>query len=561
MELKQFVQPLRKWWWLLLASTLVAGLASFFVVLQQPGQYLARTTLMIGQAIDDPNPSGTEFWLTQQLAQTYAEIAKRTPVRNSAMRALNLTWLPEYTVRAVPETQLIEIAVTDSSPERAAAVANELANQLTFQSPTGPQQGDQTRLEFINAQLDNLQAEIVETESQIETGRAELANAVGARQIADLQSQIAALQNKHISLTTNYSNLLDNTRQGAINTLTIIEPAAAPTQPVGPNQALTVLLAALIGLSLAAGAAFLLEYLDDRVGSADEVRRLVQIATLASFARIDSDEGDLPTVSQPRSPISEAFRGLRTGIQFSTIDNPNPERARLLVSSSNPSEGKSLTVANLAVVMAQAGRSVLVLDADLRRPAQHRLFNVSQSRGLTNFLLNFNLGEPAAVTLAALGRNIQPTSIEGLHVLPSGPIPPNPSELLGSAKMEAALETLAAEYDYVIVDSPPVLAVTDAAVLSRRVDGVVLIVDVATTRRGQLKQAVEHLRAGNARLLGAVLNKLDPRAQVGYGYYGTQNTYYQEPLEGEQAGQAANGKGNGRIRRRAVRGAAPEAGN
>ena len=557
MELKDYIAPLRKWWWLIVAAGIVAGLASFYAASQQPEQFRARTTLMIGRAIDNPNPSGTEFWLTQQLAQTYAEIASREPVRDATKDALGMTWLPEYSVRAVPDTQLIEIGVTDTDANRSEAVANELSRQLILQSPTDVQLGEQSRQEFISNQLDSLEENITATEQEIASLQEELAAVFSARQIADTQAQISALQAKLNSLQSNYANLLANTRQGAINTLNIIEPATV--SKVGLNQWTTVLVATAIGVSLAIGAAYLLEFLDDTISTQEEIERLVELPTLAGIARIEGDENNekLVAFSQPRSPISEAYRVLRTGIQFSSVDNP--DRAVLMTTSASPSEGKSLTVANLAIVMAQAGHKVLVVDADLRRPVQHKLFGLNANQGITSFMLEYNLGGSDAEMKDALSRVIQPTLVDGLFVLPSGTIPPNPSELLGSAKMAETLETLAAEYDYVLIDSPPVLAVTDAVVLSMRSDGVILVADAGTTRRGQLKQAVEQLQSSNAQLLGVVLNRLTPKSDGYYTYYYYRQSYYIDDSSGNGKEKSSkNGRRNGRWRRKRTKEAAQE---
>ena len=318
MELTEYLNPLRKWWWLLVAATIIALVASFIATGQQPDFYRARATLMIGRAIENPNPTGTEFWLTQQLAQTYAEIASREPVRTATMESLGLTWLPEIAVRALPDTQLIEISTSDTSPVRAQAVTNELARQLILQSPTSPEQEEQSRQTFVSTQLDGLENRITETETELNGRQEELTAAFSARQIADLQNQISALQTKLTTMQSNYANLLSNTRQGAINSLTIIEPASLPTTTIGPNTWTTVLIAGAIGFTLAAGAAYLLEYLDDSITSPDQVTQVTGLPALAGIARIsDHDEdGKLIAISHPRSPTTEAYRVLRTGIQF-----------------------------------------------------------------------------------------------------------------------------------------------------------------------------------------------------------------------------------------------------
>lgn len=525
MDLKSYLLPLQRWWWLILIATIVAAIAGFFGVWQQPAIYTSRTTLMIGQAIANPNPSGAEFYLSQQLGQTYADIALREPVRQAAMQSLELNALPNYTTQVVPNTQLIEIVVTDQSPARAQAVANELANQLILLSPTGSGQEDQERQLFISQQLDDLERQIQQTQQDIQTKQTELGDLSGARQIADLQGQIATLQNKLATLQNNYASLLANSQAGAINTLTIIEPARMPTVPIGPNKPLVVATAAALGLLLAVGTAYLLEYLDDTVKTAEDVRRVVDLPALAGIAYIKSSSQNrfLIANQQPRAPVVEAFRALRTSIQFSSVEKPI---RTLLVTSANPNEGKSLTAANLGTVMAQAGNRVLLIDSDLRRPVQHEVFALNREEGLTNLLLEWNINGDPAATEALFQRTLQPTLEHGLWLLSSGAIPPNPSELLGSNRLKQILDLLQGRFDFVIIDSPPIRPVTDAVVLSTKVDGVLLVADAGTTRRSHLFQATQQLRELNARLIGISLNRLRPGSDSYAYYYYPNNTYH-----------------------------------
>ena len=211
MELKDYILPLRKWWWLILASVLVATVSSFIVTRQQAPVYRTHATLMVGRSITDPNPSGNEVWLTQQLATTYIDMTQREPVRNATMEALGLDWLPAYTLRIVPNTQLIELSVVDSNPVRAQAAANELVQQVILQSPSGLNPEEERRQDFINHQLADMERGISETKAEIEAAREELANMFSARQIADTQTQIEGLQSKLNSLQANYAALLANT--------------------------------------------------------------------------------------------------------------------------------------------------------------------------------------------------------------------------------------------------------------------------------------------------------------------------------------------------------------
>ncbi|MCI0645025.1 MAG: polysaccharide biosynthesis tyrosine autokinase [Chloroflexi bacterium] len=546
MEIRDYARQLRKWWWLIVIATILAGAAGFLIVRQQPAFYQTHTTLQIGSSIlEDPNPAINVVYITQQLALTYAEISRRSEVRRATMEALGLEELPEYTVSPVPSTQLFEIAVTDTSPERAQAVANELANQLILQSPTNSEQEERARQEFINQQLDELETNITLTQTAIADKQEELKDLFSARQIAEAESEILELQTKLNDLQSNYAELLANSKRGAVNILTVIEPAQLPEKPIGPNNSVITLLAAFIGLTLSITAVLVVEYLDDSIKTPDDIARVIGLPTLAGIARIKSEEEreKLVTLAHPRSPVSEAYRVLRTGLQFSSVDDP--DRTTLLITSANPTEGKSLTAANLAVVVAQAGHNVLLVDADLRRPRQHRIFDVNKNRGLTSFLLEFNLASREEETLNLLKQVIQPTSVPGLHVLTSGPIPPNPSELLGSAKMKASLATLAEHYDYVIIDSPPALAVTDAVVLSTQVDSVLLISDANRTRQAHLKQLIDQLREVNAHVIGVVLNRLSPRGDGYYYYYYYRNSYYLDKSEETEKQPSANGKANG----------------
>jgi capsular exopolysaccharide synthesis family protein len=305
-------------------------------------------------------------------------------------------------------------------------------------------------------------------------------------------------------------------RPGSVS---VVEAATVPGSPVRPNVLLNAILGALAGLILAGGLAALLEYLDDTVKSPEEAEAAAGLTTLggvARFRRPRSPEGSLIATRQ-RHPVAEAYRMLRTNVQFSTLERP---AQTLLVTSANPGEGKTTTVANLALVMAQTGKRVIAVDSDLRRPTLHRFFGVENGTGLTTLLLS---GEPG------LDGCLKPTAFDNLWVLPSGPQPPNPSELLGSRRLESVLQSLKQSADVIVMDSPPALAVADASILASRVDGTLLVVDSGRTRAGSLQRAKETLGRAKTNLLGAVLNKLTQRGRD-YYYY----RYYYTDAEGRK---------------------------
>lgn len=217
---------------------------------------------------------------------------------------------------------------------------------------------------------------------------------------------------------------------------------------------------------------------------------------------------EMITVSDPKSTNAEQFNTIRTNIEFSNIDK---ELKSLVLTSATASEGKSTVSANLAVSFARQGKKVLLVDADLRRPTIQSTFSMTNPKGLTNFLTDSNI---------SVNDIFYRTTVENLYVIPSGPIPPNPSELLGSKKMAHLIEALAKAFDIVIYDAPPVLSVTDAQILSTKVDGTVLVVREKKVEKEAVRQAVHLLKHVNGRIIGTIVNDVHGDAEGYYGYYG-----------------------------------------
>lgn len=508
MDLKEYIAPLLRWWWLILASTLVAMAASFVGNLSQPETYLSKSTLLIGQAIADPNPSTGEFFLAEQLAATYAEIAKREPVREATKKALGLNWLPSYNATVAPNSQLIEISVIDINPIRAQAVANELARQLILQSPTAGSPEDAERQAFINEQLDRLQVQINGTQSEIERTQQQLGELSSARAIADAQNQINSLQLVLNSLQSTYSGLLASTQQGAINTLTVIEPANLPIRPIGPNRPASILLAGAIGFVLAAVAAYGIEFLDDTIKTTEDVTRIIKAPIIGHIPEMANESNIFTFVSKnPRSPVADAYRLLRVNLDFSSVDHP-PKT--IMIASTNTQEGKSTIATNLALIMAQAHRKVTLVDADFRRPSIHTALEINQFKGLSDIFRG----------TMTLWEAVTPIEDKLILVLPTGRIPPNPAELLGSEKMDQIINSIKEISDLVVFDAPPFI-VPDASILASKVDGIVLVVRPGYTRKTAIKEIKEQLTRVGTPILGVVMNRI----QRGPGYYSY--SYYQ----------------------------------
>ena len=288
----------------------------------------------------------------------------------------------------------------------------------------------------------------------------------------------------------------------------IVDRAEVPTVPASPQKAKGMLLALALGLALGIGLAFFAEYVDDTVKSPDDIAKRFGIPYLGSVPRFESGAGgkkksDLLVLNDPKSQAAEAYRGLRTGILFST---PDQSPRAILVTSATASEGKTITSTNVALIMAMAGERTLLVDLDMRRPRLHKSLNVSNERGVSNVLVGEGDWRPYVQEVAA----------PNLHFLSSGPISPNPAELIASERMRKLIREWVEAYDRVIIDTAPIAAVTDPVLLSRLVDGTVILIHSGVTSRHVIAAAVRQIREVQGRVLGAVLNDVDTK---GSGYY------------------------------------------
>ena len=259
---------------------------------------------------------------------------------------------------------------------------------------------------------------------------------------------------------------------------------------------------------LAVGGALLIEFLDDTVKTPDDLQHTTQLTTLGSISRAPANGGKpwrIP-VDERQPHIAEAYRTLRTNIRISSVDDPIHT---LIVTSPGAGEGKSTTTVNLGIVEAQAGKSVILVDADLRRSALHKFFSLPSTGGLTDILLQNEL---------AVDGWLQETGIDNLRLLTSGPLPPDPANLLGSKKMHQLIECLKQEADLIIFDTSPTI-VSDTAILALEADAVLLVVDAGRTRRGAIRRSLDDLQRAGADVLGAVLNRVRTKPGKGYYYY------------------------------------------
>lgn len=316
-------------------------------------------------------------------------------------------------------------------------------------------------------------------------------------------------------------------KASTISNIRVIDKAVVPHNPISPNIRLNLMLGLIAGILLAVGVAFFLEFIDDSLKTVDEVERNIRRPIYGIIPRIpdsslavdgtQSAAINLVTHYSPKSPISEAFRTMRTNIHFA---DPDHLITTLLVTSAGPSEGKSTIVSNLAITIANSGRKTLLIDCDLRKPNLHNLFETDRDPGLTNILSGKMSQE----------EGIRDTKIENLSLITSGPIPPNPTEMVDSQVMRSQIESFQKDFDMILFDSPPIVAVTDAAIISSYTAGVLLVVELGRSRGSSVNRGIDLLDKVKANLLGIVTNNISSGYRYDYGYY----YYYYYSADGDK---------------------------
>lgn len=512
MALRRQLAIVRAWLPLFLSVTLLAAAASLVFSSVQQKVYQAQATLIVGQSLSAVNPDYNQLLVSQRLSSTYASVATTRPNLDAVIKQLGLNMSVDQlagnvSATAALDSTLLTITVQDTDPGRAAQIANALADQLIATSPTVA--GQQTDFEqTIDTELQNTQDEIAATRTQIDALTA-LPDRT-AQQDVDLQT----LNSQLVTLQSTYATLLSySSSANGSNLLSIIEPAVPPSAPVSPRTLLNVLLAAVVAFLIVAGLVAAKERLDTRVRGADDLEESTGLVSLGAITQAPRKRGQpapspMAMMHHPHSAVAEAYRSLRTNIDFATAETPI---RTLLVASPLAGEGRTTIATNLAVAFSQLDRRVVLVDADLRRPAVHTIFDTSNAHGLTTALRSPEL-DPEEV--------MQQTHLENLRILTSGPLPPNPSELLGS-RMAALLEKIKVDADLIVIDSPASGAVADALILSSIADATLVVVDAGHTPRGAVRQVREDLARARARVIGAVVNGEPeyPRADLArYGF-------------------------------------------
>lgn len=525
LTLRDYLGVLWRRKWVILLVVVVATGSAYFFSSRQDKVYEASADLIYEKQLDLSNPlTGQSYTDPNERSAQLTSVANiiASPDMQQRARSFLLTEGDvdsDFDISSAPVidtsagtsaslTSVVRITATSGQPGMAAAAANAYA--LAFVD---------YRKEIVKEQI---QRAINAINSKLETYPG------AAKESADylvLQQRLRDLQ------------LLRSTATGNFR---VLVPATVPESPVAPQPTRDALLGFGVGLIAAIGLAFLLEQFDTRVRSPEDVSRILRQPILGRIPRISHkllSEGGVVTFAHPDGQVAEAFRMIRTNLDFMAVDS---EIRSILVTSCIQGEGKSVTVANLAVAMAMAGRRVVIVDADLRRPRQHQYFGIANERGLSTVATNQTSLREALVPVLVFDSQAKagqpPTSayLSGvdarsrLYVLPSGPIPPNPGEIVGSQRLSEIVDLLAAEADMVLVDTPAMLPVGDTSAIAPKVDGLVFLADMHVVKRPQLAMAAEQLARLPVRILGTVVRIAHGgghyyRSSYRYGYYQSDN--------------------------------------
>ena len=484
---------------MLLVTALIFGLFMINTYFETP-IYQSQARVLVENVVYTPSGLGNFPNI-----ETESELVRSEPVAELAASELGMdlsaeTMLEGLSVAVATQTEILVINYASSGPEIAQQRAQAFAEgylayrrqQVVEDLETAISQFE-TRLQAVNQQVSDLTRELNAADSVEERASLQVSLNTSVSQLALLEQQRNEI-----------------TPPELVNVGQVVAPALLPTAPSSPNVSQNAILGLFFGLLAGFAAAVLRERLDDRLRGRQDVESKLGVPVLAVIPRVSSwrrsAQPYLATRSEPHSVVSEAYKSLRTSTMFVAS---NKQARILMMTGPHPEEGKTATLANLAVALAQAERRVIAVSADLRRPRLHTFFEVSNDRGVTTMLA----GE------TELSETLQRVGVDKLRIMASGPPPGNPAELLGSEQMGELLEALRANADFVLVDAPPVLGVADATILAPMVDGVILVVDTSKSTRNSVAHAVQQLAQVDAVMLGGVLNNFDVGKNLPYGNY------------------------------------------
>lgn len=539
----------RRRWTLLLVIVTVLALGAISSYRKSPVYASTATAILKAGAVDS---IVTEQQSNDPERRVQNEARLITSADTAQAVEERLGFAGSVSVAAGGIDDVLEITATDGNPERAALVANTYAEVHAELRAANNRVAVQRARESVQTSLEEVEASAAANAQALNQLNVARANTLDPVQLAALDAQISENQQIQQTLTSSanaYSVQLSDleTQESLIASrppIEILAPAGVPSSPISPNhrQDLTVVL--VLGILLGIGVVFVQEHLDDTIRVIDDVATATR--GLPSLAVVPLHSGEpgrtIVTATQPMSHTAEAYRSLRTSVEFLALEN---DMQTIQVTSAQSGEGKTTCVVNLATAFAQSGKSVIVVDCDLRRPRLHEYFGLDRHVGFTSALLHES--ELDAVIRTA-------PDMPNLSVLCAGPLAPNPSELLGSEAFGTIIKRLADSYSVVLIDSPPVLPVTDALVLSRVVDATIFLTSSGLSSKRRVHRSVDSLRQVGAPLVGTVLSAAPHEVAYGYvdyGYVDNGHVAYGPSTNGRDT--AANGRSRRRQKSKAAK--------
>ncbi len=519
LDLRDYLNVIAVRKWVIIRSVVIVALAALIWSLIQPAAYEGEAKVLIaetGSASEIFGSLGLDISSQPERGLlTQVQLMQVRPLLENTIRALDLGVTPEelaqsVTVSAVGQTNIVTVVARDGDPEAAAAIANTLADEFVAWSRDYKRESIQAAADEVEARLDVAKSDILDLGRRIQDeGKSD-----------ELDAELAIATGNYTTLAAKLEELRINA-QLEVGSGRVVSPAVVTTNPVEPNPIRNTTLGLVLGLVLGLGMALLYEYLDNTIKTSDEAEKLLGVPVLGLIPseKYEKDETRRASIlTHPGGAAAEGYRVLRNNLDFINFQH---DIKTLLVTSAAPAEGKSTVAANLAAGLAQAGKKVVLVACDFRKPTTQQFFGVRNLVGLSDVLTS------SRTVKSALQR---PMDNLELLVLTSGKLPPNPSELLGSEKMRAVIDELKEWADWVIVDTPPLLAVADGAAVARYTDGVLLVTKGGESTREAVKSAGEMMGSAGGRLIGSVVWGLDPagsRAGYGYGYRrGSYGGYY-----------------------------------
>lgn len=488
-----------RWWWLVALAVIVAVIATDLAVGQQQPLYRAQTTLQIGRTIQDKNPGQNEFAVMDRLVPTYAELAKRDPILIATAETLGLPLTPEQLrlrllVTRVPMAPLIDIAVIDGDPQRAMLLANEIARQVILQSPTSVQE-DQAQV-FIRQQLADLQKKVSDGQEEIARQQESIAALTSAADIDEARRRLSTLEAQVESWQGSYARLVSQAEPSRTNLVSVLSPAALPSGPVQTQPLLTYLLAVAVGIGLSVVLALALDFARQSVTTTADLDTLASGVSVLSVPRYRVPTAGGPVItSAPTSEAAAAYRLLRNILSARGTTSVG---STIAVTSSLVAEGKTTTAANLALALANTGREVILVDANLHNPDLDRHFASEGRQGFGDLLLD----------KCTISEAIQATEQSHLSIISAGTIPPNYEDLLSRNKVRDVVARLSSEAEIVLFDTPALAEEHDALLLTKYVDGVIVIAESGRVQRAELGATLALLRESAAPVTAVMLNKV-----------------------------------------------------